>query len=269
MIDLNPQEYQELLLMVGSKKALGTYLGMEPKQLEVLWTQNQLKTPISWIRDQSREKRLELLAEVGSLKKLAERLGCSEASLRPIYLGEPKRELNWELDFLLEQFERYRSVRFVAHMHKVTENLVRKEVERHELEIPDLIDYSVGSNSNAKGRRAELAYAELRGVRILADRNKLDGSQALYDFDDTEFGKVNVKSSRQYSYRAQCRQNAPDFWKISTSGFWSADHLVALCYDKKMLNLVGVYKIPAAEAGHSKTLTVSRSQLQGPECLTS
>lgn len=206
-----------------------------------------------------------MLASAGSLKVLAKRLAVSETALRPIYIGEPKRSLDWTSEFLLEQVERYKSVRLVAHINDVNESLVRKCAEEHGIELAELVDYSFGGNSNSKGRRAELEYAGLRGDNILEDKNITEGSQANYDFDDAGLQRVNVKSSRQYSYRAQTRRDAPDYWKFSTSGWQTADHLVCLCYDEKMNTLVGIYVIEAARSAHSKTITIGRSELKDPD----
>lgn len=267
MLDLTQTEYQKLVLMVGSKKDLGTYLGLDTKATDQLWRTMDLKTPLTWLRDQPRETQLEMLAKAGSLKVLAKKLSCSEAALRPIYIGEPTRELNWDLEFLLEQFERYKSVRFVAYMNEVNESLVRKEIDRYELDLGDIIDYSFGDNSNSKGRRAEMEYAKLRGENILEDKNKTAGSQAEYDFDDKELGRVNVKSSRQYKYRAKTRKENPFFWKFSSSGWSTTDKLVCMCYDEKMQTLMGVFIIDAADAKHSKTLTITAREMKEPDVL--
>lgn len=268
-MQLTQAEYQKLVLMVGSKKDLGTYLGLDTKTTDQLWREMGLMAPLTWLREQSREAQLEMLAKAGSLKVLAKKLSCSEAALRPIYIGEPTRELNWELDYLLEQFEKYKSVRFVAYMHEVNESLVRKEIDRYELDLGDIIDYSFGDNSNSKGRRAEMEYAKLRGEAVTEDKNKTAGSQAEYDFDDIDLGRVNVKSSRQYKYRARTRKENPLFWKFSSSGWATADKLVCMCYDEKMQTLLGVYIIDAERAKHSKTLTITAREMKDPDVLRS
>jgi len=261
MLDLTQDEYQKLVLMLGSKKALGTYLGLDTKQTDELWRTKNLKSPLTWLRDQPRIEQLERLAAAGSLKKLAEKIGCSESALRPIYMKEPVRELNWEEDFLLAQFEKYRSVRLIAHLFDVNESLIRKEVERHDLELTELIDYSFGANSNSKGRRAELEYAKYRGDKIIADKNLTHGSQAEYDFDDRLLGRVNVKSSRRYRYRAKTRRGSPEFWKFSASGRSTTDVFVFMCYDHQMKDLVGFYVIDAKAAGMSKTITITAREM--------
>lgn len=263
-----PTELQKLVLMTGSKKGLGTYLGLDPKETDRIWNSNQLKTPLSWLKDQDESERLRLLGKAGSLKALAKRIGCSEAALRPIYLGDPVKMLPWSQTTLLEQLERYGSVRTVAHMNDVTESQVRRLAEACGLDLTDLIDYSANGHANGKGRRAELEFARLRGAHVLADLNKTEGSQAEYDFLDRELGRVNVKSSRQWRYRAQSRQGNPDFWKASNRGWQNADHLVILCYDRKMEQLVGVCKVNTQTNPCDKTILLTRDQLESPDALS-
>jgi len=262
MLSLTDNEYQKLVLMLGSKKALGTYLGLDPKQTDELWRSKSLMSPLTWIKSKTREEQLEMLAKKGSLAKLAESIGCSDSALRPIFMGEPVRELDWTEEFLLEQFEKYRSVRLVAHIHDVNDSLIRKCVEKYELEIADLIDYTVGANSVNKGRRAELDFARLRGSLVTEDKNLTQGSQADYDFDDSVLGRVNVKSSRQYRYRAQTRKDDPLFWKISGKAA-NCDTIVAMCYDKGMENLVGISFLKAG-VWQTSSITLKKKHLSDP-----
>lgn len=225
-------------------------------------------TPLTWIRSKSREEQLELLAKSGSLARLAERLGCSESALRPIYMGEPVKELFISTEEIITLFDRYGSVRAVAFFLDVRESLLRKHVALLGLEITGLIDYSLGENSNAKGRRAELDFAERREALVLEDLNKTQGSQAPYDFKDGLLGRVNVKSSREFRYTAQCRQDSPKYWKFSTRGCDSADFLVCLCYDRRMENLVGFALVTSERARGLGTITLRLEDLQEPDGLS-
>lgn len=262
MLNLTNAEYQKLVLMLGSKKALGTYLGLSPKETNTLWVSEKLVTPLNWLRNQPRLRQLEMLAETGSLKALAKKLGCSDTALRPIYLGETVKSLDWTEEFLLAQLARYKSVRLVAYINDVSESLIRKLAEDLNVELSTLIDYSFGGNSNSKGRRAELDYAAHRGDLIIEDKNITDGSQAKYDFDDSLLGRVNVKSSCQYSYRAKTRKDNPDYWKFSTSGWATTDYFVCLCYDLKMNTLVGYCVLEASSVKSHNTVTISRSDIE-------
>jgi hypothetical protein len=255
MLDLKPEEYQELVLMTGSKKELGRFLGCDARTLDQLWRQHQLKAPTDWFRAQPRDRQLELLALHRSTKKLASHLGASEASICQILNPTKTTAPSWSEDETLALFERYRSVRFVARMTGTTEAQVRKQVDELGLELTDLIDYSFGDHSNSKGRRAEVEWARREGAAILEDLNKTQGSQARSDFIHATLGRVNVKSSRRWKYKAQTRKGAPFFWKISSNGAENSDHFVAMCYDDRMKELVGIAVLPATGIqGKSTTL---------------
>jgi len=268
-LDLDKEDMQKVVLMTGSKKAFGTFLGLEIKEVNALWEKHQLLSPLNWIRSQSRSEQLELLAKAGSLKNLAKKLACSETALRPIYMGEPQRALDWSADFLIDLMVKYKSVKLVAHVKDINESLVRKCAAEHEIELSTLIDYSFGMNSNSKGRRAELEYANLREKFITEDKNITEGSQADWDFDDRELGRVNVKSSKMYMYRARTRREAPEYWKFSSSGWANCDHFVVLCYNEKMNSLIGIKVVEAEKAKHSMTLTILREELESPNALRS
>lgn len=202
------------------------------------------------------------------MKALAKSISCSETALRPIFMGAPTKKLDWTREELLAGMERYKSVRFLAHVKGVSEGLVRACAKEHDVELAELIDYSFGDNSNSKGRRAELEYAKMRGPsRILEDKNLTDGSQARWDFDDAFYGKVNVKSSKRYKYRAETRKDDPFYWKISTTGAEEADYLICMCYDDAMMTLLGVFILDANNVGESNTYTISGAKLNDPAIL--
>jgi hypothetical protein len=266
MLELNQQEHQELVLMLGSRKEWMIYLGLDTKTGARLWTQLGLSVPTAWFRNLGSPEQLALLVKHGSTARLAAHIGVSEAFLKSEYgkvSGTPKKILidNWTEERCAELFERYRSVRFVARMLGVTEAQLRKGVEGLGLDITTLIDYSFGANSNAKGRRAELEFAEMEKEHILGDRNLIDGSQASYDFDHALYKRVNVKSSRCWRFKAKTRKDDPEFWKISTRGAANADYLVAMCYDEKMTALIGTKLIKADTCGTARSLTLRRADL--------
>lgn len=250
------EEFQKIVIMLGSKTKLGIYLGLQGKELDEIWKGQGLLTPAEWFRRQPRSDQLNMLAQAGSLKVLSKKISCSESTLRGI-LVEKREELDWEEAFLLEQLDRYGSVRLVAFIHNCGEAHIRRLAERMNVQLAALIDYTTGENSNSKGRRAELEFAELRKHKILADRNVEDGSQALWDYDDIDLGKVNVKSSKRYKYTAQTRRAAPYYWKFSTSGREEAETFVCLCYDDKMGELLGVLIRPAKELPQTSTFTIT------------
>ena len=180
---------------------------------------------------------LALIARQRTIKGAAAYLGVSSSFLvenlrsRTDY-SRPTIEIEWTEQACREIFKKYRSVRFVARMLGVSEGHVRTEVAALGLDIYKLIDYTVGDNSNAKGRRAELDYADQRKEAILEDMNVTQGSQAKWDFTDAEYGKVNVKSSVCHKYKARTRKDNPFYWKFSTRGKDNADYFAVMLYDE-------------------------------------
>jgi len=142
-----------------------------------------------------------VIADRRGVKQAAAHLNVSEAFL----VGELRSRAHWRNNSLPSWdaatcrsiFERYRSVRFVARMLGKTESQVRKNVVAAGVEIASLIDYSTGDHSNAKGRRAELDFALMRGSSILQDLNLCEGSQAKYDFEqiDGPLSSIETESS--------------------------------------------------------------------------
>lgn len=264
---LEPWELQEIVFLTGSKKDFALYLGYDQKKMTEVWQTNSLKTPTEWARSLSEDERFALLAKHGSAKKMAERYGMSEAFLKTLLSERPLPKELTE-DEITSLLERYKSVRLMARCTGMTESYIRKEADRLDLEIAPFLDYSVGNNSNAKGRRAELEYAVLRGDFIEGDLNLLEGSQAEADFVDREYGRVNVKSSRKYRYKAQTRKENPEFWKISLKGRSTADHIVAMCYCERMQTLEGVIVLQTKGLPNVGTLTILRNQLNPAKSLT-
>ena len=198
-----------------------------------------------------------VIADRRGVKQTAKHLGVSEGflvnHLRTLSRYVRPDVIDWDEDECRDTFARYRSVRFVARMYGVTESQVRKKVADLKIEVATLIDYSTGDHSNAKGRRAELDYAEMRGDRILDDKNRSEGSQAKWDFDDLKYGKVNVKSACRQKYKAKTRAGDPYFWKWSTRGADECEFFAVLCYDEGMQNLIGYIMISTYDRTFKKS----------------
>jgi len=206
-----------------------------------------------------------VIANRRGVKQAAKHLGVSEGFLVSRIRTRTKYhnpvDIEWDEDDCRDMFERYGSVRFVARMLGVTESQVRKAVAALRIEIATLIDYSTGDHSNAKGRRAELDFAELRGIHIVSDKNLAEGSQAEYDFDDAELGRVNVKSACRQKYKAKTRTDDPYFWKWSTRGADKCDCFVILCYDEGMQTLIGYTIIETRGKTFKKSELLQRRNL--------
>lgn len=267
-LDLTPRQHQELVLMTGSRKEWATYLGLPEQEAKSVWERLNLKTPAQHFRSLPDDHVLEQIAKHGSVAKFATHLGVSESFVKSeLKIRNPKvfiqRDPAYELPEFVELFEKFRSVTLVSRLTGFTETQIRKHAEKLDLELSTIIDYSYGGNSNAKGRRAELEWAEREGDKIIADRNVLDGSQAAYDFDHKDLGRVNVKSSRQFKFKAKTRKADPFFWKISTNGREKCDTFVCMLYDANMNILLGMKVLPTSQIQPSSSLVLYQRDFDG------
>jgi len=262
--DLNREELQELVFMAKSKKAFATYLGVDVKEAELIWREKGLMLPLEWLRSQSRLKRLNYLADLGSYKRLANYIGASEAAVKEIFKGKPqKSKLDWSAEELERFVRKFGSVKLAARCTAAAESDIRKRAKELGMELVPLLNYQFSEHSNAKGRRAELEWATLEGSLITADLNLTEGSQATADFTHSKLGRVNVKSSRQYRYKARTRRTSPHYWKFSTNGRENCDYFVVLCYDSKMKELVGIKTLKASSLPDKKSIQLGRHEFDG------
>jgi AraC-like DNA-binding protein len=266
MLELEPKEYQEIVFLTGSKKGFGLYLGLEAREMNSLWISMGLVLPTDYLRSLSREDLESKLAEHGKLAKMADRYGVSESFLRTLFPKLKQLEFQFTEDQFVDALQRYKSIRLMARCLGNPESHLRREADRLGLDIAPHLDYSIGHNSNAKGRRAELAYAEMREAEapgsILEDLNLTQGSQASADFIDAEYGVVNVKSSRQWKYKASTRKEAPHFWKFSTRGRANCEALACMAYSEDMNTLLGFTIIPVDSIPTAvSTLTLTSKDL--------
>lgn len=263
MLFLETYEYQQLVLLTRSKKEFGTYLGITQKQVSVIWKQHSLLSPTDWWRSLTLDTQYEMLAEEGSYKKLATRVGCSTATLRTSLITRPGVTFGYTEEDMISDLKKYKSVKLTARCTGYRESDIRAFAKERDINLMKYLDYSFGDNANAKGRRAELDFKEMRGLHILIDCNEVDGSQADTDFVDGEFGRVNVKSSKMYKYKAKTRRDSPYYWKYSTSGLEKSDYAIVLCYDEKMETLLGTRIVAVTpEVVAKKTQTLLKEELE-------
>jgi len=141
-------------------------------------------------------------------------------------------------------------------MTKFSESDVRRVVKAEKLE--HLLRYDFSNHNNAKGRRAETYWSSLEGERVLEDCNVTQGSQADFDFRHTDYGRVNVKSSKAYKYTSGTRKGNPLYWKISTSGLQKADYVGIVLYDTGRRNPLHVFNVKV----HPRMLACSTFRVQ-------
>lgn len=258
---LTKEELQHIVFMTGSKKAFGTYMGLEVKKVTEIWTLHSLELPLEHIRSKTRTEQLELLASHGSMEKMALYFGCSPAALKQVISTDTKvKKIDWAGEDLVEVIKFYGSVSLASRCKGVMESAIRSRAKELGIELAQFLDYTQSEHSNAKGRRAELDYSALRKGHVVEDLNLTQGSQASADFVDDELGVVNVKSSRAHAYRAKSR-GRQEFGKFSTSGYQNCDRLVCMLYDKKMTVLLAWKIIDQKDVPATGTVTILRSEM--------
>lgn len=246
---LTAVELQELTLLVGSRKGLQIYLGMERKPFDELWKKHSLMAPTDYVRSLTLEMISSTLLEVGSIEKLSTHYGVSSSFLKSHLQSvtstlspPPSKSISTDGEWLVT---RYKSVRLAARMSGFTEGQIRKFVKERKLE--HLLKYDFSNHNNAKGRRAETYWASLHGDKILEDCNVTQGSQADYDYVHSELGKVNVKSSKAHRYTAKTRKDNPWYWKVSSTGLHKASTIALVLYDSRMQQPLHVFELPVTE----------------------
>jgi len=260
MIHLDRWEHQELVLMTGSRKAWAVYLGIDEKEARALWNELELMTPAQWFRSKPRQDQAAMLVKCGSYKKLGQYLHLSISFLQKEMQIRSEHE-PWDGKEAESLFERYKSVQLVARIQDMAPTEVRRRIKALGMDLNKLTDYSDGGHANAKGRRAEEDFATLRATKIIEDLNVSIGPHAEYDFDDADMGRVNVKSSKRYKYRARSRAADPFYWKMSCRGKTECDYLVLLAYDEGGASLQGVAVFKSVDVDSMSTVTVQSDQL--------
>lgn len=266
---LDAWEYQQLVLMVRSKQALGTYLSLDSKALAKLWAENLLQTPVDYTRGMPPQELQALLTKWGSTKKAAEYLGVSESFLNT-HLDSKYPELrsprNLPVATIVEEaLRRYQSVRFAARILGVSEAAIRVVADQAGLDLSKIVRYDLSQHNNAKGRRAELAFMEARVKHggTVVDMNQDGGSQHPFDVQDSVYGRINVKASARYKFKAKTRAAAPYYWKFSAAGADECDYFAWLFYDANMAFPLRTLMISSAQvkAMGTKTVQISGDRL--------
>lgn len=268
MLVLDREESQELVLMVGGKKAFATYYGLDPKEADVLWKAHGLKVPVDWVRAQEMDWLWGEVVRKGSIREVAKHYRVSSSFLKRHLLGDVPEVAEvlqrWVIEDALRKYKSFRLAARMLSRHKsyakVTEASLRKRAVELGVDVPDLLDWMFSNHANAKGRRAEMEFARIRGDKILEDLNKTQGSQASSDFVDAELGRVNVKSSKTYRLKAKTRRGDPYYGKFSTSAIEKSDHVALMLYDSSGRVFIGMKIVTPAEMGLVATLMISTKQ---------
>jgi len=237
LLEFKPDEYQQIMLEVKSQKHFAKFLGISEDQAKEIIRKQKVLFPPEYVRAQTEEYLIERLMIHGSFQKLAGELGVSRAFLlkhlqklkvpSKFYEAKPR----FTKTVFEEEIKRIGSVRMMARIHQTTEAHIRQRAGTLGLNLAELIDATTSGYNTGKGARAEELFEEQR-ASVEYSMNKTNGSQAPYDFKDTIFGKVNVKASKSYSYKAKSRAKKK-YWKFSTKGCKNADVFALMFFDDK------------------------------------
>jgi hypothetical protein len=262
--NLTAYQHQQLVLMMKGRVGWEKFLGLDQDRKEAhrLWAEMKLLPPVHYARQLGRESVTAMLAEHGSWEALAKYLAVSVSFLTGLYkrsLGD--EELNLSSDAAIEMLETTKNIDLAARLLRTTPTKLRNLLEKEGFDLYTLTDMSWSTFSSGKGRKAENEF-QARYPEATS-QNKAAGPTAAFDFTHPEMGRVNVKSSRRWRYRATTRKGNPEFWKISLSGIKECDTIYALLYDERYESIIGHAVIPAVPAvpGRSlglKTLTITR-----------
>jgi len=188
--------------------------------------------PVAYMRWLPLEALYMRLAHYSSTKKLAAELGVSESTLKKEIRGRgaecPMFPNPTRVPELKMELARLGSVTLVSTCWSMTERQVREQAKEDGIEVAAAQKLEKrGKLAVGKGRRGELAYASRRGRKITRDLNVEEGSQALYDFDDLTFGRVNVKASKK-------QKSGGEFcWRFSLSGAETCDTFALMMFDSR------------------------------------
>ena len=108
----------------------------------------------------------------------------------------------------------------------------------------------------AKGRKAELIFAEMRGTLIIKDCN-LEEAEPHDDFIDSVLGTVDVKSASPSEYRSYKRQDYSTYFKFSTDGFTS-NYAVFMAMDKTYERCLYYLYIPGYLVKGKSSITINK-----------
>lgn len=239
--NMTREELQQALLHFG--RNFHVFLGCTYSKSREVIKQHGLLNPTEYVRQLNEHGILQLLRAHGSWKRAAEWLSVSESFLKAyvgneLILEEPKI---LEIENFEDEITRIGSVSLYARLKGVKESAIRKYAKEKGIELSKLIRYENTGFENAKGRKAELYFAEQRSSNIEKDMN-LECSQAPYDFEDSVYGRVDVKSSKRHLYRSKKRSSYREYWKFAVDGL-ECDTVAFVAMDEVYEKPIGFYVV--------------------------
>lgn len=260
-VEYSKEELQQIVLMCGSKGGFATYLRLDASKLEEVWKKNGLVVPTVLLRGSVDAEVMRVIARTGNLAKAAEYFGVSEATLKENLRSRTGEVMAQQLrvcdKVIVEDLNRYRSVRLAARMERISEGEVRDRAKELGVDLSKVVDASVTDFSNGFGRRAEIDFMLSCGDgEVLKDMN-LGNPNAPFDVEHSVLGRVNVKASARYRFKGKSRKKEfPYYWKFSTRGLREADFLVCMCYSDDGKTLIKQVVIATQSIKDCKTFAM-------------
>jgi len=194
-------QLQQMRSKIKKLEILAKYFEGEEKG-NLYYLQNTTSPPTSYVKSLDVQDLISFIVK-NTYKGAAEKLGVSTAFLK-VYVeslnldGVRIKVKDTELDGFRkysaeEVLEVVKKVEYISLVSAITgwsETALRKYLGRKGINTNS-------EHTTSRGRRAELFYKKVRGSFIERDLNEED-PHSPYDFDDEEYGKVNVRSAKPY-----------------------------------------------------------------------
>jgi hypothetical protein len=195
------------------------------------------------------DKLRDLIIQAGGYPRAAKWLGISESYLRN-HLDKLKiqhRHIPPDANDAAAAMEQFGSVELAAHHLGTSVTMFKKALENWR----DLRDpLKTGNNSVATGRVGENYFFTLRKDYISGTSSLDNHSQPLYDFEDSQLGKVNVKSANPV--RMKRKKGYSWSWGVDFGS--EVDYFALVCLDRER-NPNGLFMVPNKEANFPSELT--------------
>jgi len=195
-VEWTRDEVQAMVNQVGSFTTAAARLGLPNTNVLRAFG---IKTPPEYIRDRAAADVNWLprfCIMMGSVGEAAKHLNVSAAHIETILkgLGYEVRMPLPDHDQCLAALKKFGSVLYVARLFHTTPALVKKAV-------PEWREHQdgtkVGDTSTRTGTIGERYYAQLRAELITASPAETNHNHRGYDYEESEYGRVNVKAIPQ------------------------------------------------------------------------
>jgi hypothetical protein len=170
-----------------------------------------------------------ILEHAGSWTRFKEMLGLSASELTILVKehGLSLKALQHYTDpFIDSELRRIKSVALFCIVHRCKESELRRRMMEAGID-PKKYIRPVGHNSGI-GRRGELYFKEKRGTSVIEDCLETRGHTAEFDFRDSQYGLVNVKTCTRKKWQAKTRAADPFYWDFNLVGVRSCDFLACV-----------------------------------------